>query len=292
MLFRAAPHMWNLDGLTLLEANNLANILAHGEIPVRPIFECVKVYAKLDENSEFRYARHLKDFSGIEKSELAARMKSPIVREAVSEALDYVEETLIEYWPFRPGSSTWCLLEILDSRINIAGMENPTKIIVRKATRIDIKGNKTSSPLVGRMFERMCHDINNACENVYVVDPVVYLRNISGSGAYSDLKTILEGATLEGGWDQEISALSGPTQDCIIESIKEFADELFISNSETMLSETMVYEDRQFYLDTFPGINVKIEERVFRLSGSFIKSKESLLEEKKNSYPPLFAWRA
>ena len=297
MLFKANPYLWSLHGLTLYEMMQMTDSLAHNAVVVRPIFECVKVYVKLDESGHVRYARHLKDFLGSDKTTIINRMKDPVVSEAVKEALDYVEETLPDFWPFRPGSASWCLLEILDSRINVAGVENPTKIIIREAVRIDIKGNKSHSSLLDRMFERMKQDIIQAQSDVYVIDPIVHLRNVSGSGVYTALKSTVEGiAALEGNLNLAIDELSNTTYRHLVEAVKEFADGLFLANSGTILNETAIHEDSQFYLDTFPGINVELGDRTFRLTGSFLKAKEELARSKKrdrvSTFPPILGWRS
>lgn len=297
MLFKPTPYLWSLEGLTLNELAEVADTLSHSSVPVRPIFECVKVYIKLDENSNVRYARHINDFLGLDKAAVVSRIKDPMVREAVEDALNYVEQTIKTYWPFRPGSSTWCLLEILDPKINIAGMENPRRIIIREATRIDIKGSFSKSPLLERMFSRMKVDITRDEDPVYVVDPIVYLRNISGTGVYTELKADLIGiAALEGGMELRVEELSKTSQSYLVEAVKRFSDGLFLGNSEFILSETVIHEEKQFYLESFPGINVELGARAFRLSGSFLRRKDKIVTKrrkaKKTSFPPLMAWRS
>ena len=98
MLFKPTPYLWSLEGLTLNELAEVADTLSHSSVPVRPIFECVKVYIKLDENSNVRYARHINDFLGLDKVAVVSRIKDPMVREAVEDALNYVEHGV--YWKF------------------------------------------------------------------------------------------------------------------------------------------------------------------------------------------------
>ena len=125
----------------------------------------------------------------------------------------------------------------------------------------------------------------------------MYLRNTSGSGTYTELKSNLTGiGALQGGMQLTIAELTKATKACLIEAIKQFADGLFLANAGTILNESTVIEDQQFYLESFPGINVAINDRSFRLSGSFLARKEQIQAEnraaKKQSFPPLFAWRS
>lgn len=295
MLFRANPYLWSFDDLTLNSLLELADILAHSSPEARPIFECVKVFVRLDEQGGLRYTRHKNDFFGVEKEEIVSRIKDPHVASAVNEALSNIETTIPGIWPFRPGSTTWCLLEILDPRIRIAGSKNSQSVIVREAVRIDIKGNKTSSSLIERMFSRLKEDLAHIDDGIYIVDPVVYLRNTSGSGAYATLRSDITGiAALEGGLDLSVGDLSVSTHQYLQEAIKRFSDKLFLANSRTILSESGLHS-QEFLLNKFPGINVKIGEMKFRLVGSFMDRKEEILLErkkaKKQSLPPLFGWR-
>ena len=297
MLFQPTPLLWSCETLTLDEIADVADQLAHSSPLVRPIFECVKIYVKLDEASQPRYARHVNDFVGVEKDNIIRRIKDDHVREAVDDALGYVEETLAEVWPFRPGSASWCLLEILDPRIRIAAPENPQQIIIREALRIDINGNKTSSPLLKRMFARMGSEIASRGYDLYIIDPAVYLRNISGTGVYTELKSDIIGiGALEGGTQLKISELSSATRQYFNNACKKFADGLFLANSGTMLSEAIGRVDDRFCLDTFPGINVVIGEQSFRLSGLFLEQKKRALDKnrkaKKRSFPPPIPWRS
>ena len=183
----------------------------------------------------------------------------------------------------------------MDPRINIAGTKNPTKIIIREAARIDIKGNCTKSPLLERMFNRMKKDIEQTGDEVYIVDPSTHLRNVSGTGVYTELKADLIGiAALEGGLGLTIGELTKSTQEYLNESIKRFCDGLFLGNANTIFSDAGLHEST-FSLESFPGVNVELGGLLFRMSGSFIKRKEAILKRKiakKTSFPPLFGWRA
>ena len=296
MLFQANPYLWSFQDLTLNELLEITDVLAHSSPRVRPIFECVKVYAKLDGSGKVVYARHQSDFLGIDKHIIIERIKDSAVADAVAEALDYIESTIPSFWPFRPGSATWCLLEILDPRINIAGTKNFKKIIIREAVRIDLKGNCTRSPLLERMFDRMKKDIQQTDDQVYIVDPITLLRNVSGTGIHTELKADLCAiAALEGGLDLTIGDLTKSTQKYLQESLKQFSDGLFLGNADTILSEAGFY-DTIFSIGSFPGVNVQLDDLTFRISGSFIKQKEEVMLERKKgkklSFPPPFGWRA
>ena len=296
MLFQANPYLWSFQDLTLNELLEVTDILAHSSPQVRPIFECVKIYVKLDESGNVAYARHQNDFLGVDKHVIIERIKDLAVADAIEEALDYVESTISSFWPFRPGSTTWCLLEILDPRINIAAAKNFKKIIIREAVRIDLNGNCTRSSLLERMFSRMKKDIEQACDQVYIIDPITHLRNVSGTGIYTELKADLVGlAALEGGLDLTIGSLTKASQKYLQESLKQFSDELFLGNADTILSEAGFF-NTAFSIESFPGVNVQLDDLTFRMSGSFIKQKEEVMLEKKKakklSFPPLFGWRS
>lgn len=280
MLFSVTPYLWNIGDLTLDDVLEVTDKLAHDAVLVRPVFECVKLYAKLDENSNLRYARHTDDFLGTNREDVIQRMSDSSVTEALNAAFDYMEETLPAIWPFRPGSSSWCLLEILDPRIMIAGSENPSKIIIREAVRIDIKGNKTKTQLLDRMFRTFTSRIIENSFEAYIIDPKVYLRNASGTGIYTTLKSeIFEICKSSGFENPSISDLSLINRQTLVEIMKDFTDGLFLANSHTILSESAVGDDLQFCLETFPGINVDIEGLSFRLSGSFLARKRSIIAE-------------
>ena len=294
MLFSVNPYLWSIDDLSLDDILEIADILTHKTPEVRPIFECVKVYAKLDEHSQVKYARHKSDFCGVGKQDIIDRMKDPIVSDVVAEALQEIEDSIIDVWPFRPGSATWCLFEILDPAIRIAGWENTHGIIVREAVRIDIKGNKSHSSLTNRMFARMREDIKRSDSLQFIFDPVLHLRNVSGTGVYTSLRAdVVAISAAEGGTQLPVCELSEVAQGFLMNSLKKFADHLFLANSTSLLHESL--EESEALLDHFPGINVKIKDLTFRLSGSFLNRKEKLVlaeSSPKSSFPLPLPWRS
>jgi len=186
------------------------------------------------------------------------------------------------------------LFEILDPAICIAGWENSQRVIVREAVRIDIKGNKTSSPLIDRMFARMREDIKRSDSSQFIFDPVLHLRNISGTGVYTDLRADVAAiSAAEGGTRLSVRELSEQSQNFLVASLRKFADRLFLANSTSLLYESL--EESEALLDHFPGINVKIDGLAFRLSGSFLSRKEEIVlegEAQKSTLPLPLPWRS
>ena len=97
MLFQTNPYLWSFHDLTLSELLEITDALAHSSPVVRPIFECVKIYVKLDETGTAKYARHKNDFLGVDKGVIVKRVKDPAIAGAVEEALDYVDTNYHEF---------------------------------------------------------------------------------------------------------------------------------------------------------------------------------------------------
>jgi hypothetical protein len=144
------------------------------------------------------------------------------------------------------------------------------------------------------MFTRMREDIKRTSGSQFIFDPVLHLRNVSGTGVYTDLRAdIVEISAAEGGTQLQTHELSETAQGFLTGSLKRFADHLFLANSTSLLYESL--EESEVLLDHFPGINVKIKDLAFRLSGSFLSRKEELVLEEsspKSSFPLPLPWRS
>ncbi len=268
MLFRPKPYLWDIDDVTLEEVLHLADEIAHNEITVRPIYECVKVYARITESCEMTYARHRFDLGTrvVSAEEIAQRIKDDERSAVVFNALKEVEDIAKSSWPFQPGSSSWCLLEILHPEIKIAGPVNKPAIIFRNSCRINHKGKLSKSKLLERLFLSFRNDLESAKRDGYFTvafDPSVTLKNTSGTGAF---------ATLREAFLEEPLGFS--------QALQSFATDIVTENFEI---------DPTY----FPGINVSIGEYNFRLVGeAFIKNKKALISEAKSTkktndnYPP------
>ena len=118
MLFHRANSL-SKGGFTLENYLNIADALCHSELEVSPVFECVKVFARINAEGKFVYARHKFDLgnSNISSLQIAERIKDPKRSAAVLQALFEVEEKCYSVWPFSQGSATWVLLEILHPEI-------------------------------------------------------------------------------------------------------------------------------------------------------------------------------
>tara|TARA_A100001011_G_scaffold392400_1_gene479886 strand:+ start:1318 stop:2145 length:828 start_codon:yes stop_codon:yes gene_type:complete len=274
MLFRPKPYLWDLERISLEEVLSIADKIAHDEVVVRPIYECIKVYARLTQGGEMTYARHRYDLGArvISAREISSRIKSEARSSAVFNALKEVEDIAKEEWPFHAGSSSWCLLEILHPEIRIAGPENQPAIIFREAHRIDHKGRKTSSKLLKRMFSTFCENVEATPRDSYftvVFDPQINLVNTSGTGAFTMLK----------------------------ESILE--DPLNFEHALRCFSLEVISENFDIEPKNFPGINVAIAGSSFRVSSdAYIENKQQLnrknteaKDAKGPNYPPLLPGR-
>lgn len=268
MLFRPKPYLWHLDDVNLEEVLSIADQIAHNEIVVRPIYECVKVYARLDKSGEMTYARHRYDLGSKVYSarNIASRIKSEARSAAVLNALKEVEDIAKNSWPFTAGSSSWCLLEILHPSIRIAGPENKPAIIFREVHRIDHKGNVSNTELLRRLFATFCEGLESTPRDSYftaVFDPQIKLVNTSGTGTYTALR------------------------ESVIEDPLEFESAL----QEFALA--VISENFDIAPENFPGLNIKVGDNSFRLTSSaYVENKQSLnskekIAKKKDSYPPL-----
>ena len=257
MLFRPKPYLWDIDKITLDEVLSLADKVAHDEIVVRPIYECVKVYARITESGEMTYARHRFDLGTriVSAEEISERIKDSARSAAVLNALKEVEDVSYTSWPFQPGSASWCLLEILHPEIKVAGPINCPAIIFRNANRIDHNGNISRSKLLENLFLSFQKELESITRDGYftiVFDPSVSLKNTSGTGAFTTLKEAI---------------IADPLR--FAEALQAFATDIVTENFEI---------DPAY----FPGINVTLDDQHFRLTGeAFIKSKKLLISEKK-----------
>jgi hypothetical protein len=238
MLVEKRKKITDLQDDKLLE---IADILCHQSLTVRPIFECVKVFARIHECGKFTYARHPFDLGTqfIDAAEISSRMNSNIRQRVVLEALISLEESCFHIWPFTAGSSSWVLLEILHPQVIISGNRNAQTIILRKAIRINSNGEQSSTPLVERMFGKLREDIER--ENIRAgafmlrFDPTVQLHNISGTGVYSKFQDQIDGMSFlaDGKSFKSITGLNSYTA----EVIDEFIDGLLENNFDIPLEK-------------------------------------------------------
>ncbi len=173
----------------------VADFLCHSSPCVRPVYECVKIFARLSESGQFTYARHPSDLGTkiVTANEISSRMNDPARRLAIGEALYVVEEACKDIWPFAPGSSSWIQLEVLDPSIKLAGPENEQAVIFRRAVRLSRRGI-TRSTLLERMFSAFSRDAKSLQEvkdGRFLIDPQVVLRNTSGSGIFRKFESTM-----------------------------------------------------------------------------------------------------
>jgi hypothetical protein len=164
----------------------------HKSVAAIPIYECVKVFARLASDSTLSYARHHTDL-GTDKTtaiDIVQRFRNKDRTSVVLEALTAVESSLIPAWPFAPGSSSWVQLEILDPSIRFSGPVNSSAIVVRRAVRLNRAKKKISistTPLIESMFNRMERDLPETAGAFSVLfAPQLKLKNLAGTGLISE----------------------------------------------------------------------------------------------------------
>ena len=141
MLFSRVTPVLSSD-FRLSEYLELADLLCHTEPVVTPVFECVKVFARINADGQFTYARHRFNLGSqtVSKHKIAEKIGDADRRAVVLSALNELEEKCFEIWPFAPGSVSWCLLEILHPKIKLASEGNNPTVLFRRANRISSKG--------------------------------------------------------------------------------------------------------------------------------------------------------
>jgi len=181
-----------LHDLSVEEIQVIAEDLCFGKLDASPIYECVKVFAKVNSSGQMTYARHSSDLgtSTTTAQDITSRFKREDIKQVVSEALALVEAHVLPHWPFAHGSSSWVQLEILDKSIRQKGPINPPAIVFRKAVRLS-NSKKVSaistSPLVERMFSGFSDVLPNHIGRFAVIyNPKLTLKNLAGTGILSE----------------------------------------------------------------------------------------------------------
>lgn len=183
-----------LQSLDFGQLIEVSEVLCHESVEAFPVFECIKVFAKLTAGHQITYARHPHDLGTdyIDSAAIATRMKDKTRSEVVLTALNEFSIVTKEIWPFAPGSSTWLQLEILHPSIRSRGPINSPTIVIRKACRLSSAKTAppvSTSPLLERMFEsfkKSCPD--SAGEFEIICQPSFFLKNIAGSGVMTECK--------------------------------------------------------------------------------------------------------
>ena len=166
--------------------------LCHESIDAFPVYECVKVFARVSEDGHMTYARHRNDLGTtiVHADDIVSRFKNEEVRKTTSDALRLIEENLLESWPFSPGSSSWVQIEILDKTIRKNGPINHPSIVFRKAVRLSSTKNDvrvTSTPLVERIFSQFEKSLPESIGRFTLMhSPSITLKNIAGSGLVTE----------------------------------------------------------------------------------------------------------
>ena len=241
----------------------VAESLCHGSLQVEPIYECIKVFARLTESGQMSYARHSFDLGTelVSPSVIASRLKDQDRSEIVKDYLTVFEEAIAPIWPFAPGSSSWVQLELLHPNIRLKGPINKPSIVLRKAVRLSSLNKAEpmkTSPLIERIFLTLEKKIPVSHSGVsFVFSPTVTLKNIAGSGVITESREGLE---------------SGADVSCIAEA----------------LTEKLLKSNFPYPVESNPGFYVKVEGAKYRVVSTLYKTAQNLNEDKDSlKLPPL-----
>lgn len=285
MLFQRAGLLSKGD-FTLENYLNIADALCHSQLEVAPIFECVKVFVRINEHGDFVYARHRHDLgnSNIDCHQIVGRIKNDKRQHAVLDALCEVEEKCYATWPFCQGSSTWVLLEILHPDIRLASAGNKPTIIFRTANRISSKGVLSETTLTKSLFGQFSAMLEEVDSHYsFAFNPTIRLNNISGSGVYTKFLN---------GHEVTVS-LAGESKTKLSELQHQVREDY-----ESRLSDLFAAVlDRNFSLEAEknPGFMFMLNEQLFKVQGKAFEEERKKASEQsrssKNMPPPPFGFR-
>ena len=280
MLFSRASSLLESE-FTLKNYLSIAQALCHSELCVTPIFECVKVFARINEDGQFTYARHRFDLGStrVDKSEISERIKDEKRQSVVLDALTELEERCYDVWPFSHGSATWVLVEILHPDIKIASRGNDPTIVFRGAHRISSKGKLSETNLTKGLFSDFHRTLTSTPSGKFALSlsPTIKLHNISGTGVFTKFKDEHEGVAFLVGESKKLSSIPSGLKEHYESAFRELLDDILESNFSI---ET----------DTNPGFMFSLNEVSYKVQGpSFEKKKKLISEEmkKKPLHPPL-----
>ena len=174
------------------EIQRIAESLCFGELVAAPVYECVKVYARVNNQGQMTYARHVSDLgtAHVSATDITNRFTQENIKNTVLEALTLIETHILPEWPYSYGSSSWVQLEILDRNIRQRGPINSPAIVFRKAVRLSSSkklSTISSTPLVERVFSGFSKSLpENLGRFVITYSPKLKLKNLAGTGILSE----------------------------------------------------------------------------------------------------------
>jgi len=270
MLFQRATSL-SKGGFTLENYLNIADALCHSAMEVSPVFECVKIFVRINELGNFVYARHKFDLgnSNIDRYQIVERIKNEKRREAVLEALCEVEKKCFDIWPFSQGSATWVLLEILHPDIRLASLGNKPTVIFRNANRISSKGTLSETVLTKNLFSRFQQLLEDSSGKFSLVfNPIIQLNNISGSGVYTKFREEHDSITLlAGDKKKKISEIPPSLQEHYEDSYNELVNGVLEHNFSIKTEKN-------------PGFMFILNEQLFKVQGRLFEVERKKATEK------------
>ena len=196
MLFKRPANILSIvndgDMMAIAESLTLDQPVAY------PVFECVKVWCRLDSNNAIVFARDKNDviLGGVSHEEIVSRFKNDEVKNESFSILTDVSKCLPEVWPFMPGSNSWILIEMLSPVFSRKVGENRRTVILRESSRLSYNKGPVTSPSSEKVFQRMNKDFSYN-ETVFTGRQSSFLRSSSGDGVLTEIKERLNNLSLE-----------------------------------------------------------------------------------------------
>ena len=161
----------------------LLEALATSRPKIFPVFECVKVWCRLDKNSIMSFARSKEDVlaGGVSPSDVISKFKSGEIKQEVYDILCVVSESLSSKWPFFGGSSSWMLLEVLSPVLSRKAGKNERTLILRETARLSYSRGRIYSPLSEKVFNHMDKEFEHKGIR-FTSRPFSFLESSSGTG--------------------------------------------------------------------------------------------------------------
>ena len=284
MLFSRSTPVLSSD-FRLSEYFELADFLCHTEPVVAPVFECVKVFARINTAGQFTYARHRFNLGSqtVSKYEIVEKIGGKHRSAIILSALNELENKCFDIWPFAPGSASWCLLEILHPKIKLASEGNNPTVLFRRANRISPKGILSESKLLKDVFITLEDELPSIESDLFdfVLCPEVRLQNISGSGAYTKFKSELDAISyLCGQEDKSTSMIDNMLRENLHAAFNELIDVILESNFSISL------ERNPGFIFTFNGGEHKLQSALFEKERRRISDESRAAFGRVSTLPP------
>jgi len=169
----------------------LSHLVEHTAVAcpvISPVFECVKVWCKLDKNGVLLFARSKDDvlLGGVTPTDVVSRFKNEDIRRETYDILCLTSECLASRWPFFDGSSAWILLEVLSPVFAQKAGNNERTVILRESARLSYVRGRVNSPMSEKVFTHMGKDFSYKGIQ-FNPRPTALLKSSSGTGFLTEM---------------------------------------------------------------------------------------------------------